>query len=168
MEQHGLLNDSTFWLAVSFVIFVALVWQFGRKAIAGALDSYAAKVKADLEEAASLRAEAVRFLEETEAKHAGAVREAEAIITKAKEQAAIIETQANKEIEATLKGREAQALERIRLLEEQAAADIKAKTVELALGAAQAVLRAGFDAAHDQKLIDAQTASLASSLKKVA
>lgn len=166
--EHSVLNDATFWFAVSFVVFLVVAWSAGRKAIAGALDSYAAKVKSDLEQATSIHAEAVKLLEDSKAKHEGAVKEAETLVAKAREQAANITAQAERDLEATLKRREAQAIDRIRLLEEQATAEIRAQTVALALKAAESVLRQTVTPVEDQKLVDAQIAAMTASLKKVA
>lgn len=166
--MQELINDPTIWFAVSFVIFVFLVWKMGTKAITGALDSYGVKIKAELDQAAALHAEAAQLLADTQAKHANALRESDAIIARAEEQARALQDQAQKDLEATIKRREAQAIERINLLEEQAAGEIRARAVDIALKAAETLLSADIGSDNDKKLIEQQTGQMAESLKKVA
>lgn len=166
--MQELLNDSTVWLAVSFVIFVIIAWKAGGKPIAQALDNYGIKVKSELDQAAALHAEAAQLLADTQAKHNNAFKESDEIIARAEEQARLLQMQAEKELQATLKRREQQALDRIQLLEEQAASEIRAQIVDLALKAAEAILRTHLGAEHDKKLIEQQTVDMAKSLKNVA
>lgn len=166
--MENLLNDSTFWLAVSFVLFVILAVKMGSKPIAGALDGYAAKIKSDLEQAAALNAEAARLLAETEAKHAGALREADDIIANARAQAAAMQTQAQNDLQTTLKRREQQAVERIALLEEQAKDEIRARAAHIAMKAAEDLLKTNLGEADDSKIITTQIGEMADKLKKVA
>jgi len=53
--------DPKFWVAVSVVIFVLLVGRMAWGKITEALDGRAARVRAELDEAARLRAEAERL-----------------------------------------------------------------------------------------------------------
>jgi hypothetical protein len=66
---HGAFyTDPTFWVAVGFLLFLALLWRMGvHRQIAEGLDERAAKIKAQLDEAARLRADAERLLAEAEA-----------------------------------------------------------------------------------------------------
>ncbi len=168
-ELHSsLLHDATVWFAISFVIFVVIAWKAGGAAIASALDNYGAKVKQELDQAAALHAEAAQLLADTQAKHNNAFKESDAIIARAEEQARLLQVQAEKDLESTLKRREQQAVERIQLLQEQAATEIRAQAVDVALKAAEALLRTHLGAEHDKKLIEAQTAEMAKSLKNMA
>ncbi|NDE89571.1 MAG: F0F1 ATP synthase subunit B [Alphaproteobacteria bacterium] len=166
--MQELLHDPTIWFAVSFAIFLVIVWKAGGKAIAGALDNYGEKVKNELEQAAALHAEAAQLLAETQAKHNNAFKESDAIIARAEEQARLLQAQAEKDLETTLKRREQQALDRIQVLQEQAATEIRAQAVDVALKAAEALLRTNLGAEHDNKLIEQQTADMAKALKNVA
>ena len=166
--MQELLNDPTVWFALSFVIFIVVAWKAGGKAIADALDNYGVKVKQELDQAAALHAEAAQLLADTQAKHNNAFKESDAIIARAEEQARLLQVQAEKELEATLKRREQQALDRIQLLQEQAATEIRAQAVDVALKAAEAILHTHLGAEHDKKLIEQQTTDMAKALKNVA
>ncbi|MBY0429107.1 MAG: F0F1 ATP synthase subunit B [Alphaproteobacteria bacterium] len=166
--MQELLNDPTVWFAFCFVIFIIVAWKAGGKTIADTLDNHGVKVKQELEQAAALHAEAAQLLADTQAKHNNAFKESDAIIARAEEQARLLQSQAEKELEATLKRREQQALDRIQLLQEQAATEIRAQAVDVALKAAEAILRTHLGAEHDKKLIEQQTADMAKALKNVA
>lgn len=166
--MQELLNDATVWLALSFVMFIFVAWKAGGKAIATALDNHGVKVKQELDQATALHSEAAQLLADTQAKHNNAFKESDAIIARAEEQARLLQVQAEKELEVTLKRREQQALDRIQLLQEQAATEIRAQAVDVALKAAEALLRTHLGAEHDKKLIEQQTVDMAKALKSVA
>lgn len=166
--MDDLLHDPTVWFALSFVIFIVIAWKAGGKAIADALDNYGVKVRQELDQAATLHAQAAQLLADTQAKHNNAFKESDAIIARAQEQALLLQAQAEKDLQATLKRREQQAIERIQLLQEQAASEIRAQAVDVALKAAETLLRTHFGAEQDKKLIEQQTADMAKSLKNVA
>ena len=48
--EHGVVLESV-WVAVGFVVFVALVWRKAGAALGGMLDERSAKIRADLDEA---------------------------------------------------------------------------------------------------------------------
>ena len=54
----AIFTDPTFWVAVAFVVFAALVFKPIRQAIAGALDDKIALIRGEVEEAQRLREEA--------------------------------------------------------------------------------------------------------------
>jgi F-type H+-transporting ATPase subunit b len=163
-----LLQDATFWFGVSFAIFIVIAWVTGRKPVAQALDNYTAKVKAELDEAAALRQEAARILAETESKHASALKEAQNILAHAQEQAKALQEQAEKDLQSTLKRREAQAADRIRMIEEQTREELRTRTVELALQVAEQVLRERLTPEQDKAIVEKQIHGMAENLKKVA
>ena len=59
-----MLQDATFWVALSFVIFVALAFKKISGLILGGLDQRGAKIRQELEEAQRLREDAERILAE--------------------------------------------------------------------------------------------------------
>ena len=80
MQEESLFAEPRLWVAIAFILFFVL---FGRKlwaALAGMLDDRAAKVRAELEEAARLRREAEAMLRDAEKRRAEALAEAKALI----------------------------------------------------------------------------------------
>ena len=87
-EEPGFFAEPRNWVIIAFVLFFAI---FGRKlwsALAAILDDRAAKVRAELEEAARLRLEAEAMLRDAESHRAEALRDAQALIEGAKAAAA--------------------------------------------------------------------------------
>jgi len=71
-----MFSEPEFWVAVAFVVFVVAVFKPAAAAINGALDARAAKIRADLDQAAKLRAEAQALLADYEKRRAAADKEA--------------------------------------------------------------------------------------------
>jgi F-type H+-transporting ATPase subunit b len=163
-----MMTDTATWLIISFGIFVVAAWFGGRKPIAQFFDNYAVKIREELSEATKIHDEANKLLAETRSKHANAVKEIDGILAQARQQSQLIRGQAENDLEILLKRREQQAMDRIRIFEEQAMSEIRAQTVDTALKAAEHILRTNISAQQDQAYIDQQTERLAASLKKVA
>lgn len=149
-----MLHEPEFWVAVAFVIFVALVYKPAAKYIAQALDDRAGRIKSDLDRAAELRAEAEKLLAEYQKKQREALREAEGIVAQAKADAERLSAQAAADLDAALKRREQQALQRIAQAEQQATAEIRAAAVDIAMAAAGKLIEGKLDAGRQDALID--------------
>ncbi len=152
--MNGFLQDPQTWVLVGFVIFVAFfVWKAG-KPIIGALDDRAARIKEELDEAQRLREEAQHLLAEYQRKQRDAVKEAEAMLSAAEDEAERVRAHAAGELEASLKRREQQALDRIAQAEAQAAAEVRNLAVDLAVAATAKVLEDKLDDKTAAKLVD--------------
>jgi F-type H+-transporting ATPase subunit b len=156
-----LLQDATFWFAVSFVIFVAIAYPLARKPVAAVFDNYADKIRAELAEAERLRKEADELLAAAKKRQHDARHEAEELLKQAAEQAAALRAQAEKDMQATLQRREKQTADNLRVLEEQMAGDIRRHAASRALKAAEILLQDNFPANADQALIEKQIKQLA-------
>jgi len=76
---HSLLGEPEFWVAVAFIIFIALIARIGaHKKMTEALDHRSARIKAELDEARRLREEAAELLAACAEKRDEAEREAQA------------------------------------------------------------------------------------------
>jgi F-type H+-transporting ATPase subunit b len=149
-----MFSDPTFWVLVAFVIFVALVWKPGSKAVTQMLDDRAEKIRGDLDKAAKLREDAQALLADYQKKQRDALQEAQAIVASAKAEAERLSAQAAADLEASLKRREQLALQRIAQAEQQAMADVRAAAVDLAVAATQKLLADKIDKAGHEALID--------------
>ncbi len=149
-----MLSTPEFWVAVAFVIFVALVWKPGSKMVTSMLDDRADKIRSDLDRAAKLRQEAEGLLAEYQKKQRDALKEAEAIIAHAKEEANSLSRQHAADLEASLKRREQLALQRIAQAEAQATAEVRAAAVDIAIAATGKLLAEKLDASQQDALID--------------
>ncbi len=89
-----MIQKPEFWVAVSFVIFMALVWKKASAAITALLDARAAKIRAELDEAERLHKDALALLSGYQRRQADALKEADAILSHAREEAARLRAQA--------------------------------------------------------------------------
>jgi F-type H+-transporting ATPase subunit b len=155
-----LFADPEFWVLVAAVIFVAVVWKPVRKSLIGSLDERAARIRAELDDAKKLREEAEQLLAQYRQKEQEASAEAAAIIAHAQEEAERIAAQAARDLEAALVRRQRLAEERIAQAETKALDEIRAVAVDVAIGAARAVIVSDMDDARGGALIDAAIAAL--------
>ena len=143
------------WVAIGFVLFVVAVGKPLWKAITGALDGRARRIARELDEAERLRHEAQALLTDYQSKHAEAVKEAGAIVTRAQEEAERLAREGAARLEADLKRREQLALQRIAEAERQAMEEVRGAAVDVALAATRALLERKLDDAGQARLVDA-------------
>ncbi|HUB13702.1 MAG TPA: F0F1 ATP synthase subunit B [Acetobacteraceae bacterium] len=158
------LTEGRTWVAAAFIIFFVL---FGRKlwaALAGMLDDRAAKVRAELDEAARLRREAEAMLNDAEQRRADALAEAKALIEGAQAEAARAAAAATAEAEASARRREQMALDRIAAAEKAAVDEVRLTAVDVATSAARQVIAEGLSSDADAHLIDHAITQLPSAL----
>ncbi len=157
--------DPKFWVAVSFIAFLVF---FGRKAwaaLTAVLDARAARIRAELDEAQRLRAEAEAMRKQAEAERAAAMKEAEELLARARAEAERVAQAAAAEAEASARRRERMALDRIAAAEAGAIADVRNAAAEIAVTAAREVLAGNVDAQADAALIDRAVADLPRALR---
>lgn len=148
------MNAPEFWVFVAFVIFVALVWKKASAAIGTMLDGRAERIRSELDEAERLHKDAQALLNGYQRRLADAQKEAEAVLAHAREEAARLRAQAGTDLEASLKRREAQAMDRIAQAEAAALAEVRNLTVDVAIGASKRVLSGGLPPVQADKLIE--------------
>jgi F-type H+-transporting ATPase subunit b len=159
-----MLHDPAFWVAVGFILFVVLVGPKLFKAITGALDERSAKIAAELERAVKLREEAQNLLAQFQRKHRDAMKEADEIITHAKDEAERLAKQAQVDLEAMLKRREQLAVQNIAQAEAQAMQEVRTLAVDVAIAATGKLLAEKLDGARADALIDSAIKELPSKL----
>ncbi len=130
-----------FWVAVAFVILMVIFGYVGVfKTAMSALDHRAARIKAELDEAARLKQEAAKVLADYKARTASAEREAADIIANANAEAERIAAEAKAKMEDFVARRTKTAEGKIALAEAQALADVRAAAAEAAVQAASTIL----------------------------
>lgn len=149
-----MLEDPTFWVAVAFVVFVALAASPVKRALTGALDARGERIRAEIEAAQSLREEAQKLLAEYKRKQRDALGEAEQIIEHAKVEAGRVREQAEQDLAAALHRREAAAMEKIALAEAQAIEEVRGQAVDLALTATARLIADNLDKKKSDAMLD--------------
>jgi F-type H+-transporting ATPase subunit b len=137
----ALLQSPDLWVAISFVLFFAILAYAGvHKKIVEALDQRAAKIKSDLDEARRLRDEAAALLAEYQRKQREAENEAAAIVTEAKAEAERVAAEARAKVEDFVARRTQLAQTKIGQAEAQALAEVRAAAADAAVAAAERIL----------------------------
>ncbi|MGE0120775.1 MAG: F0F1 ATP synthase subunit B [Dongiaceae bacterium] len=154
------LSNPETWVAAAFIIFVALAAKPIGRAIGRGLDARADRIRAQLDEARSLRDEAERLLAEQQRKQIAAVKESEAIIAHAREEAERIHRESATNLEAAFGRREKMALDKIAQAEAQAVADVRNQAVAVAVAAAARLLKENIDARKADELVDSAIVEL--------
>jgi F-type H+-transporting ATPase subunit b len=160
MHGGSMLTDPKFWVAVSFVIFLALAWKplIGR--MLAALDARSARIKAEIDEAARLRAEAETMLKRADEARVAAEAEAATLLAHAREEAARVTEAARVNLDVALKRREKMALDRIAAAEADAANAVRAAAADVAIAAARNLIASGLTQDGHASLVDAAIADL--------
>jgi F-type H+-transporting ATPase subunit b len=155
-----LLKEGEFWVLIAFVIAFGFLGWKATPILTRQLDQRADKIRDEIEAAARLRDEAQTALAEYQRKQRDAMREADAIVAHAREEAARAAERAEREIEAALERRRRTASEKIALEEAKALAEVRDQAVEIAIAAVRRALAETLDPARRSALLDEAIAGL--------
>ncbi len=156
-----MLYEAEFWVAVGFIVFLALLGFVGmHRQLAKALDDRAARIKAELDDARRLREEAAKLLAEYERKRHEAETEAALIVSGAKADAERMALEAKTKLDEFVSRRTKLAESKIAQAEIQAMAEVKAAAADAAAAAAEKILRDTAKGDVAQKLLDSSIADI--------
>jgi F-type H+-transporting ATPase subunit b len=135
-----------FWVAVAFFVFLGILLYYRvPKLIAKALDDRADAIRRELDEARRLRKEAEDLLADYQSKRRNVAGEADAIVEQARRDAEAFAQETRAALQGLLERRTKAAQEKIGRAEAQAMDEVRAKAVDLALAAAEKILREKVD-----------------------
>ena len=149
-----LSHNTTVWVAISFVVFVAMAVKFAGKKITSALDAKIAQIKADIETAERLKKEAQDLFADFEKKQRDAEAIAAKIIEDAKASARLVQEQAEQDLTQSMQRREEQLVQRLKQIEERAIADIQNHAADLAIAATREIVAKTLDEKTSKNLVD--------------
>ncbi|WP_350332869.1 F0F1 ATP synthase subunit B [Coralliovum pocilloporae] len=157
--------DATFWATVALIIFLAILFYIKVPAkITGSLDDRADGIRKELDDARKLREEAQALLADYQRRQREAEKEAEGIIAAAEREADLLQEEAKAKIEDYIARRTKMAEQKIAQAEAQAAADVKAAAVDLAMAAAETVLTKQITGKDASALVDKSIAEVKANL----
>lgn len=160
-EPSVLGIDSYQWVALAMTVLLGIfLWKKVPGVITGGLDAKIAAIRAALDEAKTLRAEAEALRAEYAAKIAGAEKDAEAMLASAREEADAILARAEADSEVMVARRQRMAEDKIAAAERAAVAEVKARAVTAAAAASRKLIAEAHDGPADRKLADEVIASL--------
>ncbi len=149
----GLFSDPTFWVAVSFVIFLAIAGKQIVKGLTKLLDDRTALIARTLGEAEKLRNEAQKARDDAQKSLTDSAKLAQEIVAQARQEAVRLTQHAAEERETMIGRREQQARDRIAQAEAQASVDV-------ALAATRTLLKEQVGGGRTQAMIDEAIAEL--------
>jgi len=133
--------DATFWVAVSFLVTLALLFVAKvHRRVLDALDGRTAKITAQLEQARNLRDEAHATLARQQRRQREAKAEAEDIVSQAERDARAMTEEAERHLEEVTKRREAVAEAKIAQAQQTAVNALREEAAAIAVAAARQVI----------------------------
>ncbi|HAJ83228.1 MAG TPA: ATP F0F1 synthase subunit B [Rhodobacteraceae bacterium] len=149
------LYNTNFVVTIAFVCFVSVVLYLGvPKMLAKMLDARADGIRAELEEARSLREEAKALLASYEKKQTEVQAQADRILEAARVEAAAAAEQAKADIVTSVARRLVAAEEQIASAEAAAVKEVRDQAIVVAVGAARDIIASQMTAADGNSLID--------------
>ena len=156
---HG--AGAPLFVALSMMVVIGImIWKRVPAVIGRALDRKIGSIRANLDEAAKLRAEAEALKAEYEGKAAAAATEATAILAHAREEAEGIVLQAQAAAAALIDRRGRMAEDKIAAAERTAVAEVRARAADAAARAAAALIAERHDAGADRALVERTIAGI--------
>ena len=150
---------------IAFLLFVGvLLYVKVPSMLAGMLDKRAETIRAELDEAKSLREEAQALLASYERKQKEVAEQSERIVEHAKAEAAEAAELAKAELKKSIARRIAAAEEQIASAEASAVKDVRDRAIQIAIAAAADVIAAKLSATEANKLIDQSIADVEAKL----
>jgi F-type H+-transporting ATPase subunit b len=145
--------DATFWVMVSFFLFIGLLiyFQIPQK-IKTSLEDNISNIKNQIDEANKLKEDAKNILAEHEKKISNSKAEVKSMIAKAGEEAEKNIIKTNKDYYDLMESRKKNAEERIKQLKNQALKDIKNASVKIALESVEKLLKNSLDKSKLDKI----------------
>ena len=141
-------------LAIALVILIAAIYRPLTRAVFGALDSRAERIKHELEEAQRLREEAQSMLANYQRKLHEGEAQAKAIVDHAHEEAQRLERLSREQLEQRLQRRTQQATDRIAAAESRALQDVRAQAAQLSVRATRELLRSRLQGDQARAVLD--------------
>ena len=133
--------DAAFWATIALLVFLGVVFYLKVPGmITKMLDTRIKAIETELAEAERLRMEARMLLEEYEAKRQSATKEAESIVTAAREEAFRLTSEAKTSLETLIARRTKAVEDKIAQAESQAVAEVRSRSADVAVEAAQLLL----------------------------
>tara|TARA_B100000123_G_scaffold5425_1_gene4038 strand:- start:92 stop:589 length:498 start_codon:yes stop_codon:yes gene_type:complete len=159
--------DATFWVTVSFFIFIGILIYFKiPQKIKSLLDENILNIKKQINEAEKLKEDAKNILTEHEKKISNSKNEVKLMLEKANEEVDKNKIKISEEFYNLMENRKKNAEERIKQLKNQAIKDIKNASVLIALESVEKLLKNSLDKSKLDKIYTSSIEETKLALKK--
>ena len=164
-ESH-FFSSLIFWEVLSFAILFFVLYKFAFPGILSVLEEREKKIKDSLDQAERHRSDAERKLKEYEAKLNGIAKEAEGILTAAKERAQRLMEESEQRMTVESERIRGDATREIDHQRRKAIQDIRAQTTDLALMVAEKVVQRSLEEADHRRFADEALEALSQSYQR--
>jgi len=162
-----MILDATFWVTISFFIFLAILFYFKvPQKVKNSLEQNISNIKNQINEAEKLKEDSKNILIEQEKKISNSKKEVKAMIDRANEEVEKNIIKTNEELHNLLENRKKNAQEKIRQLKNQAAKDIKNASVEIAILSVEKLFKNSLDKSKLDKIYSSSIEETKLALKK--
>jgi F-type H+-transporting ATPase subunit b len=159
--------DATFWVMISFFLFVGLLIYFQvPQKIKTVLEDSISNIKKQIDEADKLKEDAKNILTEHEKKISNSKAEVKSVIAKASDVAERNIIKTNQDFHNLMENRKKNAEERIKQLKNQALKDIKNTSVKIAIESVEKLLKNSLDKSKLDKIYMSSIEETKLALKK--
>ena len=162
-----MIIDATFWVAISFVIFVGLLVYFKiPQKIKSVLEENIDNIKKQITNAEKLKEEAKDILSEHEKKISNSKSEIKKMIDNANNLSEKNTIKTNEEFHAQMDNRKKNAEQKIKQMKDQALKDIKNASIKIAIQSVERLLKNSLDKSKLDKLYQSSIEETKLAIKK--
>tara|TARA_Y100001970_G_scaffold275849_1_gene377688 strand:- start:5876 stop:6373 length:498 start_codon:yes stop_codon:yes gene_type:complete len=138
--------DATFWVAVSFLIFIGIIFYLKvPQKVGNSLEENIKKIKEEIDNAEKLKDEAKNILSEYESKVSKSKEEIKNLIQKAEKQSENNIIKTNEEFHKIIENRKKAAEEKIKQMKAQAIKDLKNSSINIAIKSVEKIIKNSID-----------------------
>ena len=162
-----MIIDATFWVAISFFIFLGVLIYFKiPQKVIGSLDENISSIKNEIDDAETLKEESKNILSEYEKKISNAKNEVKQMINAATEEADRNVLKTNKEFHLQMENRKKNTEDRIKQMKNQALRDIKNASVKISIKSVEVLLKNSLDKNKLNKLFSSSIEETKTAIKR--
>ncbi len=162
-----MIIDATFWVAISFVIFVGLLVYFKiPQKLKNVLEENIDNIKKQITNAEKLKEEAKDILSEHEKKISNSKSEIKKMIDNANNLSEKNTIKTNEEFHAQMDNRKKNAEQKIKQMKDQALKDIKNASIKIAIQSVERLLKNSLDKSKLDKLYQSSIEETKLAIKK--
>jgi len=162
-----MIIDATFWVAVSFFIFIGVLIYFKiPQKITKTLNDNINTIKGEVDDAEKLKEESKNILSEYEKKISNAKTEVKAMLEEATNEADKHVLKTNEEFHDQMENRKRNTEDRIKQMKNQALKDIKNASVKIAINSVESLLNNSLDKNKLNKIFTSSVEETKSALKR--
>ena len=161
-----MIIDATFWVAISFFIFIGVLIYFKiPEKISDTLSENINKIRVEVDDAEKLKDESKNILSEYEKKISNAKTEVKIMLNAASDEAEKHILKSNEDFHNQMENRKKNTEDRIKQMKNQALKDIKDASVKIAINSVESLLKNSLDKNKLDKLFTASVEETKLALK---